>query len=256
MSKAVSNLKSRLYEGKLFHSRNEHVDHRFIYPHASIYLSLDEIDEVCAVSRWVSQEKFNLLSFHREDFLPSDLSLQDEVSFQIKDKLGVDFDGDIFLLANWRSFGFCMNPLSLFYCLEEGEPKYVVAEVRNTPWNQRHVYVVNLSGDALLSDKAFHVSPFMPMDTRYHWTLPLPGDECRVGISVERNKKKIFSATMKLQSETLTGDSINGMLVRFPAIAVSVVFGIYIQAFKLWLKKVPLFRHPNSSIVASDATRR
>ena len=63
-----------------------------------------------------------------------------------------------------------MNPIALFYCFEEDQLIQVVAEVHNTPWNERYVYVVPISAD-MASRKQFHVSPFMPMNTEYHWQL-------------------------------------------------------------------------------------
>ncbi len=233
---------SRLYEGRLYHGRREGAVHRFTYRHACIYLRLDELDEFCRQSRWVSNESFNVLSFRRQDFLPSDRSLADEVIHQIREKMDVDFAGDIYMLANWRTLGVCMNPVTLFYCFEQSSLRYVVAEVHNTPWNERYVYVVDI--DLPETEKAFHVSPFMPMDTTYHWRLPVPAESCEVGIRVDRGGREIFTATMNLQAREVTTAALNTMLARYPVLALSVLWGIYRQAFRLWWKKVPFFRHP------------
>ena len=45
--------------------------------------------------------------------------------------------------------------------------RWVLAEVRNTPWNERHYYAVD-GQQARPLEKAFHVSPFNPMDMVYH----------------------------------------------------------------------------------------
>jgi DUF1365 family protein len=56
-----------------------------------------------------------------------------------------------------RYFGFHFNPVNFYYCYDgKGTLRWVLAEVRNTPWNERHYYAVN--GHAQPTEKAFHVS--------------------------------------------------------------------------------------------------
>ena len=69
----------------------------------------------------------------------------------------------------------CFNPVSFYYCFDAAGAalEAVVAEVTNTPWGERHAYVLRLRGarrrGARRVAKAFHVSPFMPMDHDYDW---------------------------------------------------------------------------------------
>ena len=55
----------------------------------------------------------------------------------------------------------------------------VVAEVTNTPWGERHAYVLGVRGaDGAVRgrvDKVFHVSPFMAMDHEYELCLTPAG---------------------------------------------------------------------------------
>ena len=65
--------------------------------------------------------------------------------------------GPIALLTNFRYFGFRMNPVSFYYCFDAaGENvETVVAEVSNTPWNERHCYVLSIADrdiEAAMSD--------------------------------------------------------------------------------------------------------
>jgi DUF1365 family protein len=67
--------------------------------------------------------------------------------------------GRVMLLTQLRYFGFHFNPVNFYYCYDEkGTLRWVLAEVRNTPWNERHYYAVN-GQDAQPTEKAFHVSP-------------------------------------------------------------------------------------------------
>ncbi len=72
--------------------------------------------------------------------------------------------GRVMLLTQLRYFGFHFNPVNFYYCYDEADTlRWVLAEVRNTPWNERHYYAVD-GQQARPLEKAFHVSPFNPMD--------------------------------------------------------------------------------------------
>ena len=52
--------------------------------------------------------------------------------------------GPIRLLTHLRTFGHCFNPVSFYYCFTPQEQlDAVVAEVTNTPWGERHAYVLD-----------------------------------------------------------------------------------------------------------------
>ncbi len=53
------------------------------------------------------------------------------------------------LLTQLRYFGFHFNPVNFYYCYDEADTlRWVLAEVRNTPWNERHYYAVDGSRHA------------------------------------------------------------------------------------------------------------
>ena len=238
-------MKDSLYQGDLVHTRFFPVAHSFKYNHVCLYADIENIAKIADVNPFVSIEKWNLLSFYRQDFLPSERSLYDEVRSVIQKKTGVSFSGRVFLLANWRSFGIAMNPLSLFYCFENEVLRYVVGEVHNTPWNERHVYVLDITEVPVTSDKSFHVSPFMPMEIQYEWALDTPDDKLYLGIKLEQQGEKLFSAAMKMKGQPITKNSLNSMIRRFPFMTLRTIILIYFQAIRLWLKRVPFVKHPS-----------
>ena len=239
-------LDAAIYEGALTHVRSSPKAHRFDYNFATFYCDLEEIPDLCARSRLLSFERFNWVSFHRQDYLPSHRTLRDEVVHQIQEKTGTTFDGQIALLANWRSFGTLLNPIALFYCFQDERLIQVVAEVHNTPWNERYVYVVPISAD-MTSQKQFHVSPFMPMDTQYLWQLSAPGTACRAQIQVSRLGQVFFSAKFSLVAQRFSSRNISRYCLSRPFHAAQVIGRIYWQAFKLFLKQVPFHGHPNQN---------
>jgi DUF1365 family protein len=43
-----------------------------------------------------------------------------------------------------RYFGHCFNPVSFYYCFDDLDQKVeaIMAEVTNTPWKERHAYII------------------------------------------------------------------------------------------------------------------
>ena len=134
---------SRFYVGTVSHGRGAPA-HGFSYRVWYAWLDLDGIDEFCSSSLLISKDKFNLLSYCRQDYLPGEGTLGDAVRTRVAEQTGAPFTGKVFALTTLRQLGVCMNPISLYYCYPaaKSEPGYVVVEVHNTPWGERHSYVL------------------------------------------------------------------------------------------------------------------
>ena len=93
-------------------------------------------------------------------------------------------------------------------------------------------------------DKAFHVSPFLPMDMRYDWRFSAPSETLQVHMENWRDGAAQFDATLTLHREPITHGALARALVRFPLVTVKVSAMIYWQALRLLLKRTPFFAHP------------
>jgi DUF1365 family protein len=247
-------VKSRLYQGTLRHRRHLPRQHTFKYRVFMPYLRLDELDEVFSLSRLWSRHRFAPARFRREDFLGDPaLPLQDEVRRRIREETGATHRGPIYLLANMRYFGLQMNPIACYYCYNEDESRleYLVAEVTNTPWNERHSYVLRgREGERVLRedfDKAFHVSPFNPMAMRYSWRSNPPGERLAIHLENHSNRGREFDATLALQAEPITARALHRVLWRFPLMTGKVAVAIYWEALKLFIKRVPYYPNPGTA---------
>lgn len=245
---------SCIYEGRVSHTRTSPVTHQFGYRLFMMYLDLDELP-VLFGKRWFwSDSRIALARFRRSDHLgPNDMPLADAVRECVAEETGVRPSGPVHLLTNLAYFGYCFNPVSFYYCFrEDGETvDFIVAEVNNTPWGERDTYVMDCRNTEVVSsswrfqpDKKMHVSPFMPMDMEYNWVLSQPADRLSVFMVNSRDGKRVFDATLKMNRTPITGRSLASVLFRFPFMTAKTIAAIYWEAFKLWAKRCPLYRHP------------
>jgi hypothetical protein len=242
---------SKVYEGQIFHGRST-PKHAMNYPVWFAYLHLDEIEEFCKLSVFCDYRKNNLLSFFEEDFLYGNRNLGSSIRNRIFESSGKKFEGEIFLLTTFRQLGYSMNPISLFYCFNpSNELLHIVADVHNTPWNERHNYVLDVSeGNRVIHVKNFHVSPFMPMNLSYDWDFSLPGDEIKVRIRVLQQNEPVMSARLELKSLPASSQTINRMLFNHTWQPLKTTARIYLNAAALWIKGAKFFPHPKKKEVS------
>lgn len=248
---------SALYHGTVRHRRFVPRPHAFSYRVFQLYLDLAELDEVFR-GRWLwSLNRPNLASFRERDYLPAgDGSRLDERARRlVAERTGTRPEGPIRLLTHPRYYGIVFNPVSFFYCFDAADRavETVIAEVHNTPWNERHCYVLDAAAarDAdgayrFRVTKAFHVSPFLAMDYTYNWRMTAPGERLAVHMRNERDGAAEFDATLSLHREPLTAATMARALARHPFMTGKVVAAIYWQALRLWWKGTPYQPHPDT----------
>lgn len=241
---------SCIYEGTIRHRRFE-PRREFRHRLALVYLDLEELPGLLH-GRLVARRPA-MVRFRRPDYLGDrDVPLDRAVRDLVKDKTGVRPTGPVRLLTHLRSFGHCFNPVSFYYCFKPGGEglQALVAEVTNTPWGERHAYVLGGTGSPRMLEgqfaKALHVSPFMGMDHRYEARAATPAETLSVHISSSRAGFTHFDATLALHRRELTRRSMARITAGYPLATVRVLALIYAHALGLKLAGVPVHRHPHA----------
>lgn len=254
-------MQSAIYQGKVRHHRATPVEHRFTYSMFMMYLDLAELPTVFSGSRLFSATHRAVARFCREDHLgdPS-TSLDQAVRDLVESTTGSRPGGPIRLLTHLRYFGYVFNPVSFYYCFDTTgtQLETIVAEVNNTPWGERHCYVLGEADNQGQGEtrryrplKQMHVSPFMPMDVAYDWLFQVPGNNLTVHMENLAQGNKLFDATLVLHRREIRPSSLARVLATFPWMTLKVIAAIHWQALRLWLKRCPVYQHPagNSALL-------
>lgn len=238
-----------VYRGKVGHCRYLPRLHKFEYRYTSYWLDCRLLKKEQLAACGISDSRFAALSFRRDDYLAG----AEDLTQAVRDKvvaLGGDSGIDaVFLLTPLANWGYYFSPITLYYCYDaEGEFCCLLAEVSNTPWNERHYYLLQhcAQSEVHQQDKQFHVSPFNPMDMTYHWVVPAPDALLKCQITNKRQGKAVFSAWFNLQRKVLDRAERRKILIRLPWQNVQIISRIYWQALKLLVKGMPLYPHPKS----------
>ena len=242
---------SAIYEGWVRHRRHDPLEHEFRYPLFMAYLDLGELPWVLDPYPGWSARRPAPARFKRSDYLgPADRPLAECVREAVVARGGPEPRGPIRLLTNLRYFGHTFNPVSFYYCFDEAGERVesVLAEVTNTPWGERHSYLLGRAGSERVIrghiDKAFHVSPLMDMEHTYDWRTSEPNGRIQVHIDSRSPRGTDFDATLSLERVELSRSSTRRVLARYPAMTMQVMAKIYWQSLRLWLKGAPYFPHP------------
>ncbi len=248
-------MNSCLYVGHIRHRRYAPRRNAFRYRVHMFLLDVDELPGLfdrfwlCSARR-AALAWFRRADYHGDAALPLGTAIRETVGRAT----GVAPTGPVRLLTHLRYFGHCFNPVSFYYVFDAADTRvtHVVAEITNTPWNERHTYV--LPTDATAQDgphawrwqfaKAFHVSPFLPMDMQYDWRFSAPGATLLVHMENWRDGARDFDATLSLSRRPLTQRSVLLALLAVPPMTLKVIALIYWQALRLALKRIPFHPHP------------
>lgn len=232
---------SALYIGIVAHRRLRPKAHKLRYRVFSLLLDLDELPGLKL--RWLGVNRPGLLSFREADHGDGG-PLRPWVAARLAEA-GIVAAGPVRLLCYPRMLGYVFNPLTVYFCHHgDGRLAAIIYEVHNTH-GERHAYVLPGGVGTVRHSccKAFFVSPFMPMDCVYHFTINPPGETVSVGIVESDEEGTLLTASFAGERENLTDAALLRAVLAHPLMTLKVTLAIHWEAVRLLLKGLRVYRH-------------
>lgn len=230
-----------LYIGKVIHKRIGDVTHQFVYPALFVCFPLQARTQFS--SRLYSYNRFNVLSFHEQDYgngVDAQAWIDDILArYDLADVA----NGQVWLQTQPRVLGYVFNPVNFWYCHDQQQQlRAIVCEVNNT-FGERHCYLLTQKEYGVIDNhsilqcqKVFHVSPFFPVEGEYQFKFIQHGAIRSVAINYLVNQQLQLKTVVTGRAHTLNTRNILHSLTQLGWSTVNVMVGIHWQALKLWRK--------------------
>jgi uncharacterized protein len=243
---------SALYVGTVRHRRRRPTTNAFGYPVHHLLLDLGELEDLDRRLWGFGYNRAAVTSFHDVDhFGPANRPVREKLAAWLAG-WGVALpDGPVRVLTSPRVLGYVFNPVSWWFCHEpDGQLAFVVAEVCNT-FGESHSYLLedlDRRADGTVrarAEKAFHVSPFLPIeDHTYDFVILPPQERVLVHMDVVDGQGVVLDATQDERRRELTTGSLWRALLAQPHVPLHAMARIHLQALRLWWRRVPFHRKP------------
>ena len=232
--------------GEVRHTRLRPAPNRFAYPTFFLLLPLRALRE--AGDAALARNRAGLLSFHDADHGQGGTDALAWVEALLAREGVADADGEIWLQTYPRVLGYVFKPVSFWYAhRRDGSLAAVLAEVNNT-FGERHCYLLTgerlAFGRELVADKVFHVSPFCEVRGLYRFRFMRTADRVVARIEHDDEGGPLLLTSVSGRLEPLSPRSARRALLAMPFMSLGVTARIHWQAWRLWRKRVPLFRKP------------
>lgn len=227
-----------LYRTRITHLRRAPVHHYFEQRGYSWYVDIDNLPQL---PRWLQP----FARFEAADHLSPPIGAEDTLRTRVDAYLadrGIEMPGGtVTALVQARVLGYVFNPLSVFWCHDaQGVLRHVIAEVHNT-YGGRHAYLLPPTGDQPAAvKKTLYVSPFNEVDGYYLVKAPLPTAELDVTISLHRENKPAFVATLQGTRRKASIGNVVRLQMVAPVAPLMGAMWIRIQGVTLWARRVPV----------------
>ncbi len=141
-------------------------------------LDLDEILKQPLQSLIRNSQWYNPIRFVESDYLAEKRkmsaadepkSLKQRIASKVQQLAGFGLNQTVWRCWLSAAAGTDFSLINCFFCYDEtGDCRYMLAEVSNTPWRERHS-LSHRHAQRVESKKSFTFPPFMDLDMNYLW---------------------------------------------------------------------------------------
>ena len=262
---------AELCVGRVLHKRFRPIVHPFSYGVFFLRINVARFNEIG--NRWLSRDRFNLLSVFTRDYGPRDGTNLETWARNLLATHGIaQADGVIVLQSFPRVLGYVFNPISIWYCHDrEGGLRAAICEVNNT-FGERHNYLIAhederviTPSDWLNAKKVFYVSPFCEVKGHYRFRFEQNSERAFAQIDYYDDhhhagekilideSDKLIVTTVYGKPQALTASNTLSAFFTHPLMTFGVIARIHFQALKLWLKHLKFISKPAPPTI--DTTR-
>ncbi|MEU8632373.1 DUF1365 domain-containing protein [Amycolatopsis sp. NPDC048633] len=222
-----------LYDATVAHMRRIDPPHSFAH---RVYLWLVDLDAPPRLPWWARPfARFD----DRDHFVAGDpRGIREKLDSWLAER-GVDLrGGKVVMLAAARVLGYVFNPISVYWCHDDGgRLACVVAEVHNT-YGGRHAYLLHPDeAGRARADKQFYVSPFQEMDGEYRMRLPHPEALLDLTVALRRGTSTPLVATLRGVRRPVNPRWLVRLVLARPLLPQRVSALIRRHGVALWLRK-------------------
>jgi len=216
------------------------VHHYFEQGGYSWYVDVDELPQL---PRWLQP----FATFEAVDHLSPPTAGPDTLRARVDQYLsdrGVELPGGtVTALLQARVLGYVFNPLSIFWCHDRhGTLRHVIAEVHSTAGDRQAYLLPPTGAQPAAVKKALYVSPTNEADGYYLVRAPLPGAELDVTISLHRENKPAFVATLDGTRRRASIANLVRLQLVAPAAPLVGAMWIRLQGVTLWTQRPHVVR--------------
>lgn len=243
-------MNSCIYNGEVNHTRFKPIKHFLNYKTFSLFIDLDEIEQLDKSISIFSHNKFNIFSFYNKDHGDRDGNCLKKWVISNLQKYKIEGNiSKIKILCYPRIFGYVFNPLSIFYCYENDKLKSIFYEVKNT-FNEQHTYIFKIKDGEEIKQKCkkkFYVSPFMDMETFYNFKLIDPNQRLSVMIKQTDAEGTVLTATQTGYKKEFNFKQLLINFFKYPLMTLKIISSIHFEALLLW-KKGAIYRKRDKKV--------
>lgn len=256
---------SALFKGDVIHRRHRPKTHRLHYRVFSLLIDLDELPKLDRAMRLFGHNRFALFSVHDRDHGALDGGGLKSWALGEVERAGISEPvARVEMLCYPRILGYVFNPLTVYFCYREnGGLVAILYEVCNT-FKERMTYVIPVADDSRpvrqTAEKQLYVSPFIPMECTYHFSIAPPGETVSVRINEKDGEGPLLFAAFNGKRAALSDRALLSAFAAYPLMTIKIIAGIHLEALRLLMKGIPVFKHRPSalrvqSVVAGGPSR-